>query len=79
MCLELNWLSCNVEQLWLVHALLALICIKRLLSFTLALFHFEDDLKDPIPTSCSTCELHVVKNLELGQCVDRLQTQNDDL
>jgi hypothetical protein len=26
----------------------------------------EADLKAPIPTSCSTCELHVVKNLELG-------------
>jgi hypothetical protein len=27
----------------------------------------EADLKVPIPTSCSTCELHVMKNLELAQ------------
>jgi regulator of replication initiation timing len=29
----------------------------------------EADLKVPIPTSCSTCELHAMKNLELAQCV----------
>jgi hypothetical protein len=39
----------------------------------------EADLKVLVPTSCSTCELHVVKNLELGQCVDCLQTENGDL
>jgi hypothetical protein len=39
----------------------------------------EADLKVLVPTSCSTCELHAVKNLELGQCVDRLQTENGDL
>jgi hypothetical protein len=32
----------------------------------------EADLKVPIPTSCCTCKLHVVKNLEFLQCVDRL-------
>jgi hypothetical protein len=36
-------------------------------------------LKVPIPTSCSTCELHVVKNLELAQCVDHLQDENNKL
>jgi hypothetical protein len=30
-------------------------------------------LKAHVPTSCSTCELHVVKNLELAHHVDRLQ------
>jgi hypothetical protein len=30
-------------------------------------------LKEPIPTSCSTCELHALKNLELAHYVDRLQ------
>jgi hypothetical protein len=30
----------------------------------------------PIPTSCSTCELHAMKNLELAQCVDDLQDEN---
>jgi hypothetical protein len=36
-------------------------------------------LKEPIPTSCSTCELHALKNLELAQYVDRLQDENNEL
>jgi DNA-binding MarR family transcriptional regulator len=36
-------------------------------------------LKAPIPTSCSTCELHAVNNLELAHYVDRLQDENDEL
>jgi hypothetical protein len=39
----------------------------------------DADLKVPIPTSCSTCELHAVKNLELAQCVDYLQDENNKL
>jgi hypothetical protein len=39
----------------------------------------EVDLKAPIPTSCSTCELHAVKNLELAHYIDRLQDENDEL
>jgi hypothetical protein len=39
----------------------------------------EAKLKEPIPTSCSTCELHALKNLELAHYVDRLQDENDDL
>jgi hypothetical protein len=39
----------------------------------------EAKLKKPIPTSCSTCELHALKNLELAQYVDRLQDENDEL
>jgi predicted nucleic acid-binding Zn-ribbon protein len=39
----------------------------------------EVDLKMPIPTSCSTCELHAVKNLELAQCVDHLQDEKSKL
>jgi hypothetical protein len=39
----------------------------------------EAKLKEPIPTSCSTCELHVVKNLKLSHYVDRLQDENDEL
>jgi predicted nucleic acid-binding Zn-ribbon protein len=39
----------------------------------------EADLKVHIPTSCSTCELHAVKNLELAQCVDHLQDENNKL
>jgi hypothetical protein len=36
-------------------------------------------LKEPIPTSFSTCELHALKNLELAHYVDRLQDENDEL
>jgi hypothetical protein len=32
----------------------------------------ESELKEPMPTSCSTCELHALKNLELAHYVDRL-------
>jgi hypothetical protein len=39
----------------------------------------EADLKVPIPTSFSTCELHAMKNLELAQCVDHLQDENNKL
>jgi hypothetical protein len=39
----------------------------------------EADLKVPIPTYCSTCELQAVKNLELAQCVDHLQDENNKL
>jgi hypothetical protein len=39
----------------------------------------EAKLKEPIPTSCSTCELYALKNLELAHYVDRLQYENDDL
>jgi hypothetical protein len=39
----------------------------------------ETKLKAPIPTSCSTCELHAVKNLELAHYVDHLQDENDEL
>jgi hypothetical protein len=36
-------------------------------------------LKAPIPTSCSTCEINVVKNMELAHYVDRLQDENHEL
>jgi hypothetical protein len=39
----------------------------------------DADLKVPIPTSCSTCELHAVTNLDLAKCVGRLQDENDKL
>jgi hypothetical protein len=39
----------------------------------------EAELKAPIATSCSTCELHVVKNLELAHCVNHVENENDDL
>jgi hypothetical protein len=39
----------------------------------------EAKLKEPVPTSCSTCELQALKNLELAHYVDRLQDENDEL
>jgi hypothetical protein len=39
----------------------------------------DTKLKGSIPTSCSTCELHALKNLELAHYVDRLQDENDEL
>jgi hypothetical protein len=41
--------------------------------------YLEAKLKEPIPTSCSTCELHALKNLELAHYVDHLQYENDEL
>jgi hypothetical protein len=39
----------------------------------------EAQLKTPIPISCSTCEINVVKNMELAHYVDRLQDENEEL
>jgi hypothetical protein len=39
----------------------------------------EAKLKEPVPTSCSTCELHALKNMELAHYVDQLQDENDEL
>jgi alkylhydroperoxidase family enzyme len=39
----------------------------------------EAKLKEPMPSSCHTCEIHALKNLELAHDVDRLQDENDDL
>jgi hypothetical protein len=39
----------------------------------------DTKLKEPIPTSCSTCELHALKNLELAHYVDHLQDENGEL
>jgi hypothetical protein len=39
----------------------------------------EAQLKALIPTSCSTFEINVVKNMELAHYVDHLQDENDEL
>jgi hypothetical protein len=52
---------------------------EKIAEFRTRIVSLEADLKVLVPTSCSTCELHVVKNLELGQCVDLLQIGNGDL
>jgi hypothetical protein len=39
----------------------------------------EAKLKEPVPTSCSTCEVHALKNLELVHYVNHLLDENDEL
>jgi hypothetical protein len=50
--------------------------IDEMHAYTVSL---EAKLKEPIPISFSTCELHSLKNLELAHYVDRLQDENDEL
>jgi hypothetical protein len=50
--------------------------IDQMHAYTVSL---EAKLKEPIPTSCSTCEVYALKNLELAHYVDRLQDENDEL
>jgi hypothetical protein len=52
---------------------------EKIAKFPSRIVLLEADFKIHVPTSCSTCELNVVKNLELGQCVDRVKTKNGDL
>jgi hypothetical protein len=46
---------------------------EKIAEFRSRIVSLEADLKVPVHTSCSTCELHAVNNLELGQCVYRLK------
>jgi hypothetical protein len=50
--------------------------IDEMHAYTVSL---EARLKEPIPTTCSTCEVHALKNLELAHSVNRLQDDNDEL
>jgi hypothetical protein len=52
---------------------------EKIIELRSRIVSLEADLKVPIPTSCSTCELHAMKNLELAQCVDSMQDENDKL
>jgi hypothetical protein len=52
---------------------------EKIVELQSCIVSLEADSKVPIPTSCSTCELHAVKNLELAKCVGRLQDENDKL
>jgi hypothetical protein len=83
-CEELNVLRVEVVELKSRSALLGACTscpvlhakINEMLVYTDSL---EAKLKEPIPTSCSTCEMHALKNLELAHYVDRLQDENDEL
>lgn len=39
----------------------------------------EAQLKSPLTNACSSCEVVTVVNVELEHCVNRLQSENDDL
>jgi hypothetical protein len=52
---------------------------EKIVELRSRIISLEADLKVHIPTSCSTCELHAVKNLELAKCVDHLQDENNKL
>jgi hypothetical protein len=83
-CEELDVLRVEVAELKARPALLGACTswpilhekIDEMHAYTVSL---EDKLKEPIRTSCSTCKMHALKNLELAHYVDRLQDENDEL
>jgi predicted nucleic acid-binding Zn-ribbon protein len=83
-CEELNVLRVEVAELKSRPALLGACTscpvvhgkIDEMRSYIVSL---EVELKAHVPTSCSTCELHAVKNLELSHYVGHLQDENDEL
>jgi hypothetical protein len=82
-CEELDVLRVEVAELKSRSALLGACTscpvlhekIDEMYAYTVSL---EAKLKKPIPTSCSTCELHALKNLKLAHYVDRLRDENDE-
>jgi hypothetical protein len=52
---------------------------EKIVELRSCIVSLEADLKVPIPTSCSTCELHALKNLDLAKSVGHLQDENDKL
>jgi hypothetical protein len=50
--------------------------IDEMHAYTVSL---EAKLKEHVPTSCSTCEVHALKNQEVAHYVYRLQDENDEL
>jgi hypothetical protein len=83
-CEELDVLSFEVAQLKSRSTLLGACTSCPVLHAKFDEMHvctasLEAKLKEPIPTSCSTCKMHASKNLELAHYVDRLQDENDEL
>jgi regulator of replication initiation timing len=83
-CEELDVLRVEVAELMSRLALLGACTSCPILHGKIDEMHayiisLEAELKALVPTSCSTCELHAVKNLELAHYVDRLQDENDEL
>jgi hypothetical protein len=83
-CEELDVLRVEVAELKSGSALLGACTSCPVLHAKIDEMHvypasLEAKLKEPIPTSWSTCEMHALKNLELAHYVDRLQDENDEL
>jgi hypothetical protein len=83
-CEELDVLRVEVDELKSSPALLGACTscpvlhekIDEMHAYTVSL---EAKLKEPIPTSCTTCPLHALKNPNLAHYVDRIQDENDEL
>jgi hypothetical protein len=83
-CEELDVLRVEVAELKSRSALLGACTSCPVLHAKIDEMHaysvsLEAKLIEPIPTSCSTCELHALRKLELAHYVDRLQDENDEL
>jgi hypothetical protein len=83
-CEELDVLSVEVAELKSRPALLGACTSCPILHGKIDEMHasivsLKAKLKEPIPTSCPTYELHALKNLELTHYMDRLQDENDEL
>jgi hypothetical protein len=83
-CEELDVLRVEVAELKSRSALLVACTSCPVLHAKIDEMHaytssLEDKLKEPMPTSCSTCEMHALKKLELAHYVDRLLDENDEL
>jgi hypothetical protein len=79
-CEELDVLRVEVAELKSRPALLGACTFFPILHGKIDEMHadtvsLEAKLKEPIPTSCSTSELHALKNLKLAHYVDRLQDE----
>jgi hypothetical protein len=83
-CEELDVLRVEVVELKSRSALLGACTSYPVLHAKIDEMHaytasLEAKLKEPIPTSCFTCKMHALKNLELAHYVDRLRYENDEL
>jgi hypothetical protein len=83
-CEELDVLRVEVAELKSRSALLGSCTSCPVLHGKIVEMHaytvsLEAKLKELIATSCSTCEMHALKNLKLPHYVDRLQDENDEL
>jgi hypothetical protein len=83
-CEELDVLRTDVPEIKSISALpgastSCLVLYKKIDEMHAYTVSLEAKLKEPIPSSCSTSELHALKNLELAHYVDCLQDENDDL